>query len=120
MKINISNVERLVFYDKDVWREIPELVHLRDQWRVSKMSPMLRAMGRKALNDFLRIAKDRHEAALSRRFGCDVTIDRIETRVVVNLEFSADEEFPEISPGMECTGLGAYREGDRVFLTFWR
>lgn len=120
MVINIINVEELVFYDKEVWKGMPELVHLRDQWRVSKMSPALRGMGKKAISDFLKIAKGKHEATLSKRFGMEVTIDRIETRVVKNMEISASEEFPDIDPEIDPNGLSVHREGERVFLTFWR
>lgn len=119
MKINILNVENLIFYDKEVWKLMPDLIHLRDQWRVSKMSPMLRAMGKKALNDFLLQAK-KYEKTLSERFGKNVTIDRIENRVVKNIEFSVNEEFPDIDPEIDFSGISTHREGDKVFLTFWR
>jgi hypothetical protein len=120
MLINIINVEEKVFYDKEVWRDMPDLVHLRDQWRVSKMSPMLRGMGKKALSDFLSMAKDKHERALSKRFGSEVTIDRIETRIVNNLEFDAREDFPDIDFKLGYTGFCTHREGEKIFLTFWR
>ena len=120
MRLNIQNVEELVFHDKEAWKFMPELVHLRDQWRVSKMAPALRSMGRKAVLDFLRQAKGRHERALSERFGEEVTIDKIESHLVKNLEFSAEEEFPDVDPEMNYTGFSSFRRGDKVFLTFWR
>lgn len=120
MLINLANVEELIFYEKDVWRKMPELVHLRDQWRVSKMSPMLRAMGKKAIIDFLSSAKGKYEKTLSDAFGAEVTIDTIETRLVKSIEFSSEDEFPEIAPENEFTGISTFRDGERVFLTFWR
>lgn len=120
MRINIQNVEELIFHDKEVWRSIPDLVHLRDQWRISKMAPMLRAMGRKAMSDFLGSVKDRHEEALSKRFGSRVTIDRMDTRLVDSVEFSSDEEFPELPSADSFTGFSSFRRGGRVFVTFWR
>lgn len=120
MRINIQNVEELVFHDKEAWRLMPELVHLRDQWRVSRMAPALRSMGRKAVLDFLKQAKGRHERALSERFGTEVTIDRIESHLVKNLEFSVDEEFPDVDPEMNYAGFSCFRRDGKVFLTFWR
>ena len=120
MRLNIQNVEDLVFHDKEARRLMPDLVHLRDQWRVSKMAPSLRAMGRKALLDFLREAKGRHEDALSERFGARVTIDRLEGHLVKNLEFSVDDEFPDLDPEMDYAGFSSFRRGDKVFITFWR
>jgi hypothetical protein len=84
------------------------------------MTPMLRAMGRKALLDFLRTAGAKHEDALSKRFGADVTIDRLESHLVRNVEFSVDDECPVLDPGNSYTGFSSFRRGDRVFLTFWR
>jgi hypothetical protein len=120
LKINIQNVEELVFHDKEAWRLMPDLIHLRDQWRVSKMTPMLRAMGRKALLDFLRAADAKHEEALSKRFGAEVTIDRLESHLVKNMEFSVKDECPSLDPENSYTGVSSFRRGDKVFLTFWR
>ena len=120
MRINIHNVEELVFYDKEVWRGMPELIHLRDQWRVSRMAPALRAMGRKAIIDFLKSAKGRHEKVLSDRFGKSVTIDRLESSLVKNIEFSALEELPELGLDEAYNGFATFRDGDKVFVTFWR
>lgn len=119
MRINIQNVEDLIFHDKDVWRSIPDLIHLRDQWRVSKMAPMLRAMGRKALIDFLNTAKGRHEKALSEIFGTHVTIDSLDGRLVKNVEFNVGDDMPEI-PGDTYSGCSSFRRGEKVFVTFWR
>lgn len=120
MRINIQNVEDLIFHDKEIWKSIPDLVHLRDQWRISKMAPALRAMGRKAMLDFLSSAKSRHEDALSERFGQRVTIDRLDTSLVRSVEFSCSEDFPEIVPDESYTGFSTHRKGDTVSLTFWR
>jgi hypothetical protein len=36
------------------------------------------------------------------------------------LEISASEEFPDIDPEINPNGLSVHREGERVYLTFWR
>lgn len=120
MRINIQNVEDLVFHDKEAWKSMPDLVHLRDQWRLSKMSPMLRAMGRKAILDFLKSAKGRHEQALSVRFGEGVTIDKLDAGLVRNIKFPVGEEFPEIPVSEPFSGFSVHRDADTVSVTFWR
>lgn len=120
MKINIINVEELVFYNNKFWKKMPDLIHLRDQWKLSKISPTLREMGRKALNNFLYEIQKKSEDDLLEIFGVEVTIDRIENRIVKNVEFSIDEEFPNIQPEINYTGFNSYREGNKVFITFWR
>ena len=109
----------VVFYDDEVWKYVPELAHLRDQWRLSMLSPALRITGRRALSEFLSAAKDRHEGALSRRFGRGVTIDSIDSRVVRNLEFKASGETEELEIEGGHSGFALHREEDRVFMTLW-
>lgn len=120
MKINIINVEELVFYSDNFWKKMPDLIHLRDQWRISKISPTLKAMGRKALNDFLYEIQKKSQSELYEIFETEVTIDRIENRIIKNIEFSINDEFPSIDSEIEYTGFSSHREKDKVLLTFWR
>lgn len=117
MRINIKNVEEVIFMDKEAWDSIPKLAHLRDQWRISKMTPSLRAMGLKSLADFLHLAKP-YEESLSKHFGSKVTIDSLDPSSVKNTDFlvsddhiEADETFSEI-----CL----YRKGEMIGMTMWR
>jgi hypothetical protein len=120
MHINIQNVEELIFHDKEIWRKMPELVHLRDQWRISKMTPMLRAMGRKSVIDFLKSAKGIHEEILSGHFGTPVTIDKIERHLVLNTEFSVNDEDVDFKLQDNFTAFSSHRKEDKVYVTFWR
>lgn len=72
------------------------------------------------MSEFLDAAKGKYEPAISKRFGVPVTIDTIDSRTVVNVEFSSTEEFPDINTEGEYAGFALYREGERVFLTLWR
>lgn len=119
MVINIQNVEELIFTDKNIWKRMPELVHLRDQWRISRMTPMLRALGRRSLLDFLKSAKGTHEDILSDHFGTIVTIDKIETNIVLNKTIALDEDLCFEDLDM-YTGVSAHRDRDKLHITFWR
>lgn len=122
VQINIQNVEELIFYNKEIWKKMPELVHLRDQWRMSKMTPILRAMGRKALLDFLKSAKNIHEDILSDHFKTEVTIDKIERHLVKNIEFSLDDfdEYEDFEFNEVYTSYSVFRDDKKVYITFWR
>jgi hypothetical protein len=119
MRINIQNVEELVFENKEVWKKMPELIHLRDQWRMSMMTPMLRALGRKSVLDFLRNAKETHEDSLSEYFGTQVTIDKIDRHLVANKSFKVSEE-PDLEDAEIYTGFSCYRTKEDIHITFWR
>jgi hypothetical protein len=120
MKINIQNVEELIFQNKEIWKKMPEMSHLRDQWRMSKMSPVLRALGRKSLLDFLRSAKGAHEDILSEYFKTTVTIDKIERSIVKNIELDVQEEDPSFEFEDIYTSFSTYRNKDKIYITFWR
>jgi uncharacterized protein YjaZ len=120
MRINIQNVEDLIFQNKEIWGKMPDLVHLRDQWRISKLTPVLRAMGKKSLLDFLRSVKQKHEEIISEHFNTYVTIDKIERHLVKSIEFSLKEEDVNLDSHEIYTGFSAYRDKEKVYLTFWR
>lgn len=120
MQINFQNVEEIIFYNEEIWKKIPDLIHLRDQWRISKMTPMLKAMGRKAMLDFLRTAKHSHADALSDHFGELVTIDKLENHLVINSEFLVDNDHVDFNIYENFTGFSTYRKDNEVFITFWR
>lgn len=120
MRINIQNVEDKVFLNKEIWRKMPDLVYLRDQWRLSRMTPMLRAMGRKSIIDFLSKAKLAHEEILSEYFNEPVTIDKIDRHLVKNIEFSIDEEVPQLETEDHYTAFSTYRKDNKLHVTFWR
>ena len=106
--------------DKDVWRKMPEMTYIRDQWRMSRSTPMLRALGRKSVLDFLSKAKDHHEHVLSEHFGENVTIDKIDRHLVKNMEFEAECEFVDFDLEEHYTAFSVHRDEDRVYVTFWR
>lgn len=115
--LNILNVERLIFQDDEIWKSMPELSGMRDQWRISKLSPSLRPTGRRAMHDFLKAAKNKYEGVISEKLGCEVTIDRIDNRAVTNLELNS---LDDMQVEGFYSGFATYREGDRVFVTLWR
>jgi hypothetical protein len=124
IEINIQNVEEIIFRNDEIWRELPDLRHLREQWRMSKISPILRAMGKKAILEFLNKVKKEHETAISKHLGTSVTIDKIDYHLVKSLELSIEDAELELNyleaEQPSYPYFGTYRKNDKIYITFWR
>lgn len=117
--IDITNVEDIVFWDEGLWTKMPEIRHIRDQWSFSKISPELAPTGKSAMIDFLSLSDHRYELLLSEHFGKRVTIDKMDRRSVVNLEFDT-HSCPDLNSMSPYSGFGCFRKGNTVKVTFWR
>jgi hypothetical protein len=121
LRINIENVEELIFQNKEIWEKMPDLIYLRDQWRISKMTPVLRSLGKKSLLEFLRTVKKHHEESMSEHFKSLVTIDKIERHLVRNIVFSIEDDNDVMFDSHDTyTGFSVYRKNDKIHMTFWR
>jgi hypothetical protein len=124
IQINIQNVEKIIFQNDQLWRDLPDLRHLREQWRLSRVSPALRAMGKKAILDFLNKVKKEHENIISKHLGTSVTIDKLDYHIVQNMEFSIEDAELELNL-LEAekplySYFGTYRKNNKIYITFWR
>lgn len=124
IKVNIQNVEEIIFKNDKIWRDLPDLRYLREQWRLSKVSPVLRALGKKSLLDFLNKVKKDHESIISKYFGTSVVIDKIDYLLVKNMEFDVEDAELELNL-LEAkqplySYFGTYRKNNKIYITFWR
>lgn len=124
IKVNIQNVEEIIFKNDKIWRDLPDLRYLREQWRLSKVSPVLRALGKKSLLDFLNKVKKDHESIISKHFGTSVVIDKIDYLLVKNMEFDIEDAELELNL-LEAkqplySYFGTYRKNNKIYITFWR
>lgn len=119
IRIGVHNAERVLFEDPLVWRSIPDLSNLRDQWAISKISPELKPTGRRAIINLLESATENHEKQLSVYFKQEVKIERIYANSVKNIELSINDQI-DIDDADIYTGISSYREGDKIKLTLWR
>jgi hypothetical protein len=105
-----------------LWQKMPDLIYLRDQWRMSKMTPMLRALGKKSVLDFLSKISENHEKIISDFFKCPITIDKLDRHVIKNIQYSIDDcedclfDFDEETYPYFST----YRKDDQIYISFWR
>ena len=122
LEINIQNVEELIFQNNKIWRDLPDMAYLRDHWRMSKISPIFKAMGKKAILDFLnKVSKD-HEKIISKHLGTSVSITKIDRHLIKNMEIKIDEaeDILNLFSDELYPYFSTYRKEDNVYVTFWR
>ena len=121
VEINLFNVEELIFLDKKVQKQIPEFFHLFEQYRLSKMTPALRLLGKRSVMEFLQGLKDEHLEILEGYFGNRVTLSKTDHHIVKNLVFSLDSTELGSMKGTEgYPNFCCHRDGNQVYLSFWR
>ena len=120
LNLNLNNVEELVFFDKTLQNLLPEFRYLFDQWKLAKMSPALRTLGKRTLMDFMNDIGKEHIQILEHHFKTKVTIDKLDYHVVRNYTFSASELEGELNKIKGFANFSTHRDGNQVYLSFWR
>ena len=89
---------------------------------MSKVSPIFKAMAKKAMIDFLNKVNSDQEKIISKQLGTSVTIDKLDYYLIKNLDFHIDDAEFELSLISEelYSYFTTYRKGDRLYVTFWR
>lgn len=120
MNINFQNVEDLIFQNKELWRKMPDLIYLRDQWRMGKMIPMLKSLSKKSIIDFLSKVSNDHEKIISDHFNCPITIDKLDRHVIKNVQYSIEDAEDCLFSEETYPYFSTYRKGNQVYISFWR
>jgi hypothetical protein len=114
-------VVEIVFRDKKLQARLPEFRHLFDQWNLSLMTPGLRSLGQRSVLDFLQGIDESHRQVISDYLGEVTDVDKnLFPHSVRRLEFhvgTAEHDLNKINPG---GNVSTYREGDRLYVCFWR
>lgn len=120
LKINLNNVEKLLFYNKQAQTLLPEHVFLFDQWKLSRMLPGMRQMSKRSMLQLLdSITTDQIER-LSEHFGMPVTIDTIDHQLVKNLNIYIDEAEKVLNESEVFEELSISRNGNNIYISSWR
>lgn len=120
INLNLRNVEELVFQNKEIIGKLPEYRHLFDQWRLGKLSPALRQFTKKSLMDFINTIKDEHIQILEGHFGVKVTLDKLDYHTVKLIQCKIDEAEEVLNNTDGYSNFTTSREGDDIYLCFWR
>lgn len=121
--LNFSNVEDLIFYDKNIQNLLPvDMFSIFEQWRLSKRIPYLRSIGKEALLDFLNLIEENEIKILEDYFQQKVSVEKINYKTVVNIQVDLKKEkiCQEICNIQEFNYFNTYRDENFLYLTFWR
>ena len=101
--INLHNVEKLIFEDSELRKKLTSHKDLLHTWALSKQSPDFKAMGQKAILNFLNLITDQEIKIISEYFNEVVSVEKM-----LNTETIIKEAF------------FVYREGEQFYLSTWR
>jgi len=121
IKINLRNIEELLFKNNQIKSILPELRHLFDQWLLSCRFPALDTMRKQALFDLLNSLEGIHIEKLAKLFNDIVFVDKLDNRLVKNLIFSIDEFSNEKLTGFDSyVNMSISRNANQCYITLWR
>lgn len=120
MRINLNNIEELIFQDKEAQKLLPEFTPNFDQWRLAQRVPGLKQMGRRSIIQVLNSFTVDHIEALEKYFDDFVVLDSIDQRLVVNKTVDLEELESELCEVADFQEFCIYRDSDQVRISFWR
>lgn len=120
LTLNLMNVDKIIFQNKQLIDKLPELRAYVDQWSLSVQHPFLRSMGKQAILDFIDKLNENHIRIISEHFNMSVTIDKLNNRLVENHQFKIEELEKELNNFEGFTNIVLYRNKEQCYISSWR
>lgn len=121
--LNFSNVEELIFYDKEAQKMLPSsYFSLFEQWRIAKRLPMLKDIGKQALLDFLNGLTDADIESLELYFGESLAVERLNYSIAQNVKIPIEEGkiCQELCDIQSMNYFSTWRDEEFLYVSFWR
>ena len=119
--INLHNVEKLIFEDSELRKKLTSHKDLFHTWALSKQSPDFKAMGQKAILNFLNLITDQEIKIISEYFNEVVSVEKILTNVVEQYNCLINEAEKMLNTETIIKeAFFVYREGEQFYLSTWR
>lgn len=121
--LNFSNVEELVFYDRDLQSRLPiYMFSLFEQWRLAQRVPFLREMGKQAILDFLNCLDEDHLDILEEYFGEKIVVEKLNYSIALDLRIPLNETTlcRELCQIEGFNYYSMWRDEDFLYISFWR
>ncbi len=121
--LNFSNVEELVFYDRDLQSRLPiYMFSLFEQWRLAQRVPFLREMGKQAIFDFLNGLDEDHLDILEEYFGEKIIVEKLNYSIALDLRIPLNETTlcRELCQIEGFNYYSMWRDEDFLYISFWR
>ena len=117
--INITNVEKLIFYNTEIHKLFPEFNQMFKLWKSGKMFG-INSLSKQILLDFLNFINNTHIEILKNYFKTDIKIDNIDYHLI------KDFKIPIIDADCIICGLKGYRnftiyrDDTHLYILHWR
>jgi hypothetical protein len=122
--LNFSNVEELVFMDKDAQELLPPAMQVYfEQWKLAMRVPLLGQMGKQAVLDFLNSLEDEHVYVLEEYFGERIFVEKLNYLLAMNLRIPIAETREMCESLCKIEGsyyFSTYRDADYLYVSYWR
>lgn len=122
--LNFSNVEELIFQDRDAQKVLPaHMFSLFEQWRLAQRVPFLRELGKQALLDFLGGLSDEEDIpTLEEYFGEKIIVERLNYNVAESIRIPLNESTicKELCDIEGFNYFSVWRDEDFIYISFWR
>lgn len=119
MNINFENVEHLVFYDKELQKELPDLFHMFEQWRLGQRVPGLGHMAKHAVLDLLGVL-GKYTEVLEKYFGTTIEVTSLSYHIVRNVVVPLDKAEDELCRYADYPYRFVSRDQDNIYISVWR
>jgi len=92
-----------------------------NSWALAQKDPVLRPMAQRMLILFVNQVQEKHIKIMSDYFNEEIKVERIDPNVATHmvLNIYEAEEYLKANPVLKEV-MYAYREGEQLYLSFWR
>lgn len=119
MKINLKNIEELIFYDRKLHKFFPEFQHFFSQWQLGQSIPSLKNLSKRSVIECLNSLESKHLKILEEYFKEQVLIDKIDDNIIATHE-NCIQNVEELCKFSNFQDFCITRDHNNYKITFWR
>jgi hypothetical protein len=124
LKFNFSNIEELVFHDKEAQKMLPTgYFSVFEQWRIAKRLPMLSGIGKQAVLDLLNLLTEEDILSLEMYFGDKIVVEKLNYSITRNIKVSLAESTDfcnKLCEIVDFSYFSTWRDDEFLYISFWR
>lgn len=123
IKLDFSNVEQLIFLNEQARHVLPAFfANYFESWRLGKMVPALRQIGKQAMYDLLNGLSEDHILSLEEFFGERIVVEKLNYNAVKNVRLPLEEveTCRQLCDVIGDNYYSMWRDDRHLYITFWR
>lgn len=121
MKINFSNVEDIVFWDKEIQKLFPDKFSIFEQWKIVISVPNLKELRKTCLLDFLNGLTEEDVKILEIYFNEKVYVEKLNYSIVENVKIPINSDIcNDICKINKFNYFSMWRDDQHLYISFWR